>query len=72
MLFIYFYLPFYSLGCPPQWKSYKDKCYYFSTPSEQLNFDEAKEMCKNKTSIMLTIHNEDEQVYNVCKFCFSC
>ncbi|KAI5627927.1 collectin-12 isoform X1, partial [Silurus asotus] len=48
-------------GCPPQWKAYKDKCYYFSDTSEELNFEEAKEMCKNKTSTMLTIHNEDEQ-----------
>ncbi|KAM9500270.1 collectin-12 [Clarias gariepinus] len=48
-------------GCPRQWKSYKDKCYYFSAPPEQLNYEETKEMCKNKTSTMLTIHNEDEQ-----------
>ncbi|MCI4377648.1 hypothetical protein PGIGA_G00205960 [Pangasianodon gigas] len=50
-------------GCPPHWKSYKAKCYYFSAPSERLNFDETKEMCKNKTSTMLTIHNEDEQLW---------
>lgn len=61
-------LHLYLLGCPRQWKSYKDKCYYFSAPPEQLNYEETKEMCKNKTSTMLTIHNEDEQVYMIFKF----
>ncbi|KAG7329976.1 hypothetical protein KOW79_006198 [Hemibagrus wyckioides] len=50
-------------GCPTHWISYKDKCYYISAPSERLNFDETKEECKNKTSTMLTIHNEEEQAW---------
>ncbi|XP_076840853.1 collectin-12 isoform X2 [Brachyhypopomus gauderio] len=50
-------------GCSPQWKNYRDKCYYFSAPSERLNFDETKESCKNKTSSMLMIRDEDEQLW---------
>ncbi|XP_017569671.1 collectin-12 isoform X1 [Pygocentrus nattereri] len=50
-------------GCPPQWKSYKDNCYYFSGASERLNFDETKETCKNKTSSMLIINDEEEQLW---------
>ncbi|XP_016126144.1 collectin-12 isoform X2 [Sinocyclocheilus grahami] len=48
-------------GCPPQWKSFRDKCYYFS--SESLNFDETKERCSNKSSTMLIINDEDEQLW---------
>ncbi|XP_016338391.1 collectin-12-like [Sinocyclocheilus anshuiensis] len=48
-------------GCPPQWKSFRDKCYYFS--SESLNFDETKEKCSNKSSTMLIISDEDEQLW---------
>uniref|UniRef100_A0A671L3E7 Collectin sub-family member 12 n=1 Tax=Sinocyclocheilus anshuiensis TaxID=1608454 RepID=A0A671L3E7_9TELE len=47
--------------CPPQWKSFRDKCYYFS--SESLNFDETKEKCSNKSSTMLIISDEDEQLW---------
>ncbi|KAL7879935.1 hypothetical protein SRHO_G00021890 [Serrasalmus rhombeus] len=50
-------------GCPPQWKSYKDNCYYFSGASERLNFDETKETCKNKTASMLIINDEEEQLW---------
>uniref|UniRef100_A0A4W4EMN4 Collectin-12 n=1 Tax=Electrophorus electricus TaxID=8005 RepID=A0A4W4EMN4_ELEEL len=50
-------------GCSPQWKSYRDKCYYFSAPSERLSFAETKETCKNKTSSMLIIRDEDEQLW---------
>lgn len=48
-------------GCPPHWKSFSDKCYYFS--SESLNFNETKERCSNKSSTMLIINDEDEQLW---------
>uniref|UniRef100_A0A9J7XSJ9 Collectin-12 n=1 Tax=Cyprinus carpio carpio TaxID=630221 RepID=A0A9J7XSJ9_CYPCA len=48
-------------GCPPQWKSFRDTCYYFST--ESLNFNETMESCSNKTSTMLIINDEDEQLW---------
>lgn len=60
---------FYSSGCPLQWISYKENCYYFSAPSERSNFDETKEMCNNKTSSMLIINDEDEQVILFRHFC---
>ncbi|XP_066536307.1 collectin-12 isoform X1 [Hoplias malabaricus] len=50
-------------GCPPQWKSYKDSCYYFSAPSERLNFEEAKVTCSNKSASMLIINDEGEQLW---------
>ncbi|XP_052473596.1 collectin-12 [Carassius gibelio] len=48
-------------GCPPQWKSFRDKCYFFS--SEKLDFNETKERCNNKSSTMLIINDEDEQLW---------
>uniref|UniRef100_A0A9J7ZYV9 Collectin-12 n=2 Tax=Cyprinus carpio TaxID=7962 RepID=A0A9J7ZYV9_CYPCA len=48
-------------GCPPQWKSFRDKCYYFS--SERLSFNETNERCSNKSSTMLIINDEDEQLW---------
>ncbi|XP_051989380.1 LOW QUALITY PROTEIN: collectin-12-like [Xyrauchen texanus] len=56
-------LPASAPGCPPQWKSFKDTCYYFSVPEEYLNFDETKERCDNKSSSMLIINDEDEQLW---------
>ncbi|XP_077086322.1 collectin-12 [Siphateles boraxobius] len=50
-------------GCPPQWKGFRDKCYYFSAPPEILNFNETKESCNNKSSSMLIINDEDEQLW---------
>lgn len=50
-------------GCPPKWKSFRDRCYYFSASSENLNFDEAKERCSNLSSSMLIINDEDEQLW---------
>ncbi|KAK7163173.1 hypothetical protein R3I93_007269 [Phoxinus phoxinus] len=50
-------------GCPPQWKGFRDKCYYFSARPEMLNFNETKESCNNKSSSMLIINDEDEQLW---------
>ncbi|MBN3307370.1 COL12 protein, partial [Amia calva] len=46
-------------GCPPQWTSFRSKCYYFST--ERLNFDEAKTYCEGKSSTLVVINNQEEQ-----------
>ncbi|XP_052404383.1 collectin-12 [Carassius gibelio] len=48
-------------GCPPQWKSFRDSCYYFS--SEMLDFNDTMERCSNKSSTMLIINDEDEQLW---------
>ncbi|TRY97686.1 hypothetical protein DNTS_035486 [Danionella cerebrum] len=50
-------------GCPPLWRGFRDKCYYFSNPTELLNFDDTRERCSNMTSSMLIINDEDEQLW---------
>lgn len=56
-------LPTSAPGCPPRWKSFRDTCYYFSVPTENLNFDETKQRCSNMSSSMLIINDEDEQLW---------
>ncbi|KAM3842727.1 collectin-12-like, partial [Diretmus argenteus] len=48
-------------GCPPQWRGFGDNCYYFSSPSQRLNFNETNEFCTNMTSLMLILNNNEEQ-----------
>ncbi|XP_063075239.1 collectin-12 [Engraulis encrasicolus] len=48
-------------GCPLQWKNFQDKCYYFSSVAERLNFDETRALCTNKSSSMLIINGNEEQ-----------
>ncbi|KAM4605644.1 collectin-12 [Polymixia lowei] len=48
-------------GCSPQWTSFGNNCYYFSSGSQRLNFDEANEFCTNMLSSMLIINNNEEQ-----------
>ncbi|KAJ3595583.1 hypothetical protein NHX12_004886 [Muraenolepis orangiensis] len=49
-------------GCPPQWTSFGDSCYYFSSGAQRLNFEETKMFCTNMSSSMVIInHNEEQQ-----------
>lgn len=51
-------------GCPQQWKNFREKCYYFSSGAERLSFEETHDLCKNKSSSMLIINDNAEQVQN--------
>lgn len=53
-------LTFVSLGCPPHWKNFTDKCYYFSV--EKDIFDDAKLFCEDKSSHLVFINTREEQV----------
>ncbi|XP_072323993.1 collectin-12 [Scyliorhinus torazame] len=46
-------------GCPPKWKNFQDKCYYFS--ADGVEFEEGKNLCKNMSSNMIIINNREEQ-----------
>ncbi|XP_067887813.1 collectin-12 isoform X2 [Heterodontus francisci] len=46
-------------GCPPKWKNFKDKCYYFSI--DRVEFEEANNLCKNMSADMIIINNREEQ-----------
>ncbi|XP_043834565.1 collectin-12 [Dromiciops gliroides] len=46
-------------GCPPHWKNYTDKCYYFSTEREI--FHDAKLFCEDKSSHLIFINTKEEQ-----------
>ncbi|XP_078143817.1 collectin-12 [Centroberyx gerrardi] len=48
-------------GCPPGWRGFADSCYYFSSGSQRLNFNETNEFCTSMTSSMLIINNNEEQ-----------
>lgn len=48
-------------GCPPQWISFRNKCYYFST--ERDIFDEAKKLCEEKSSTMVIVSDKEEQLW---------
>ncbi|XP_008285911.1 collectin-12 [Stegastes partitus] len=50
-------------GCPPEFKKSGDSCYYFSSGSQRLNFDEASQFCTNLTSHMLIINDNEEQLF---------
>lgn len=50
-----------SEGCPPQWRNFRDSCYYFSSGAERRNFDETMEFCTNNTSSMVVVNDNDEQ-----------
>lgn len=51
------------LGCPPHWKNFTDKCYYFSV--EKDIFEDAKLFCEDKTSHLVFINSREEQVWYV-------
>lgn len=46
-------------GCPPHWKNFTDKCYYFSIEKEI--FEEAKLFCEDKSSHLVFINTREEQ-----------
>ncbi|KAF7668432.1 hypothetical protein LDENG_00014680 [Lucifuga dentata] len=48
-------------SCPPQWKEFGGSCYYFSSDSQRLIFDDVYEFCTNMSSHMLIINNNEEQ-----------
>ncbi|KAM6948994.1 collectin-12 [Aplochiton taeniatus] len=48
-------------GCPLQWKSFRDSCYYFSSGTERRNFNETMEFCGNNTSSMIVVNDNEEQ-----------
>ncbi|XP_039999198.1 collectin-12 [Xiphias gladius] len=50
-------------GCPPKFRKFGDSCYYFSSGSQRLNFDEANQFCTNVSSHMLIINDNEEQQF---------
>ncbi|XP_040912170.1 collectin-12-like [Toxotes jaculatrix] len=50
-------------GCPPEFRKFGDSCYYFSSGSQRLNFDEANQFCTNISSHMLIIKDNEEQQF---------
>uniref|UniRef100_A0A6I8PGA0 Collectin-12 n=1 Tax=Ornithorhynchus anatinus TaxID=9258 RepID=A0A6I8PGA0_ORNAN len=46
-------------GCPPHWKNFTDKCYYFATEKEI--FDDAKLFCEERSSHLVFINTREEQ-----------
>nr|XP_020041963.1 collectin-12 [Castor canadensis] len=46
-------------GCPPHWKNFTDKCYYFSVEKEI--FEDAKLFCEDKSSHLVFINTREEQ-----------
>lgn len=50
-------------GCPPEFRKFGDSCYYFSSGSQRLNFDEAHQFCTNVSSHMLIINDNEEQQF---------
>ncbi|XP_051879036.1 collectin-12 [Pristis pectinata] len=46
-------------GCPPNWRRFKDKCYYFST--DPVQFKDGNNLCKIMSSNMIIINNQEEQ-----------
>uniref|UniRef100_A0A3Q3KKI4 Collectin-12 n=1 Tax=Mastacembelus armatus TaxID=205130 RepID=A0A3Q3KKI4_9TELE len=50
-------------GCPPEFRKFGDSCYYFSSGSQRLNFDEAHQFCTNMSSHMLIITDNEEQQF---------
>uniref|UniRef100_A0A3B3TTN2 Collectin-12 n=1 Tax=Poecilia latipinna TaxID=48699 RepID=A0A3B3TTN2_9TELE len=51
------------LPCPPEFRKFGDSCYYFSSGSQRLNFNEANKFCKNISSHMLIINDNEEQQF---------
>ncbi|PWA25180.1 hypothetical protein CCH79_00005474, partial [Gambusia affinis] len=50
-------------GCPSGFRKFGDSCYYFSSGSQRLNFNEANKFCKNISSHMLIINDNEEQQF---------
>lgn len=50
-------------GCPHRFKRFGGSCYYFSSGSQRLNFDETSQFCTNISSHMLIINDNEEQQY---------
>ncbi|XP_070774849.1 collectin-12-like [Enoplosus armatus] len=50
-------------GCPPEFRKFGDSCYYFSSGSQRLNFDESNQFCTNISSHMLIINDNEEQQF---------
>lgn len=50
-------------GCPREFRNFGDSCYYFSSGSQRLNFDEANRFCTNRSAHMLIINNNEEQQF---------
>ncbi|XP_044077025.1 collectin-12 isoform X3 [Siniperca chuatsi] len=50
-------------GCPPGFRKFGDSCYYFSSGSQRLNFDESNQFCTNISSHMLIINDNEEQQF---------
>uniref|UniRef100_A0A8C7WXB2 Collectin-12 n=1 Tax=Oryzias sinensis TaxID=183150 RepID=A0A8C7WXB2_9TELE len=48
-------------GCPTGFRRFRDSCYFFSSGSQRLNFDQAKLFCTNISSHMIIINDEEEQ-----------
>ncbi|XP_075339476.1 collectin-12-like [Odontesthes bonariensis] len=50
-------------GCPPDFRKFGNSCYYFSSGSQRLNFNEAHLFCTNMSSHMLIINDNEEQQF---------
>lgn len=47
-------------GCPDEWLSYRDKCYFFS--KDLHSFDDARATCELKSASLVIINDMEEQV----------
>ncbi|XP_028297188.1 collectin-12 [Gouania willdenowi] len=50
-------------GCPPEFIRFGVSCYYISSGSQRLNFDEAFQFCSEKSSHMLIVTSNEEQEF---------
>lgn len=50
-------------GCPAEFRRFGNSCYYFSSGSQRLNFDESNKFCTNISSHMLIINDNEEQQF---------
>lgn len=49
--------------CPSEFRKFGDSCYYFSSASQRLNFDEANKFCTSNSSHLLIINDSEEQQF---------
>lgn len=49
--------------CPAEFRKFGDSCYYFSSASQRLNFDEANKFCTSNSSHLLIINDNEEQQF---------
>uniref|UniRef100_H3DMS9 Collectin-12 n=1 Tax=Tetraodon nigroviridis TaxID=99883 RepID=H3DMS9_TETNG len=49
--------------CPSRFRQFGDSCYYISSASQELNFEESYQFCNGMSSHLLIINNDEEQQF---------